>query len=106
VYYEVSKLFAKTEWDSEARQRLQYLMDKGLTKAKEVSPIENVFFGLDEDVNGKVDALLKASDKDVDLSAGASAEGPGKKEKQPTEEVGDGATDEQTGATARDSKKE
>ena len=33
-------------------------MDKDLTKEKEKSPIENVFFGLEEDMNGKSHTLL------------------------------------------------
>ena len=62
VYYEVAKLFPQTEWGNTAKEHLQYMMDNGLTKAKEVSPVENVFFGLDEDVNAKVMSFLKGTD--------------------------------------------
>jgi hypothetical protein len=63
VYYEVVKLFANTEWEDIGRERLQFIMDKGLTKAKEEAPIENIFFGLVEDMNAKADALLKGEDE-------------------------------------------
>lgn len=65
VYYEVVRLFGKTEWEPIARQKLQALMDSGQTKVKEVSPVENVFFGLDEDMDAKALALLKGADETV-----------------------------------------
>lgn len=65
VYYEVARLFSKTQWETIARQRLQSIMDRGLTRGKETSAIENVFFGLDEDVNSKADALLKGAAAEI-----------------------------------------
>ena len=63
VYYEVARLFPTTGYADTAREKLKYLMDKGLTKDKETSPVEVVFFGLDEDVNAKVLALLNGEDE-------------------------------------------
>jgi len=63
VYYEVARLFTKTEWETAARQKLQSIMDRGLTKVKEVSAVENVFFGTDEDMESKSLALLKGVDE-------------------------------------------
>ncbi len=62
VYYEVARLFPQTEWETTARQKLQSIMDRGLTKTKEVSAVENVFFGIDEDMESKANALLKGVD--------------------------------------------
>ena len=67
VYYEVAKLFPDTEWAKSAREHLQFIMDKGLTKDKEKSDIEIVFFGLNEDVNAKATALLKGSTRSLSL---------------------------------------
>ncbi len=69
VYYEVARLFAQTEWGTAARQKLQSIMDRGLTKAREVSPVENVFFGLDEDMDAKVNALIKGDDEPAPAAA-------------------------------------
>ena len=63
VYYEVARLFPQTEWDTVARQKLQSIMDRGMTKTKEVSAIENVFFAIDEDMDVKSIALLKGEDE-------------------------------------------
>jgi len=63
VYFEIAKLFPDTEWAKSARERLQYVMDKGLTKSKEKSDIEVVFFGLNEDVNARATAFLKGDDR-------------------------------------------
>jgi hypothetical protein len=65
VYYEVASLFAATMWSKNARERLKFIMDKGLTKADEKESIENVFFGLKEDVNKKVKELLASEDSRV-----------------------------------------
>ncbi len=62
VYYEVAKLFPDTEWATAAREHLKFIMDKGLTKGQEKSQVEMVFFGLKEDLNTKVTALLKGED--------------------------------------------
>jgi hypothetical protein len=43
-------------------------MDKGVTKEKESSPVEAVFFGLDEDVNAKVQTLLNGKDEQAEDS--------------------------------------
>lgn len=58
VYYEVAKLFSGTYWQDFAVNRLQYIMAEGLTKSGEVVEVENVFFGIDEDVNAKATLLL------------------------------------------------
>ena len=63
VYYEVAKVFPDTEWATIAREHLKYIMDKGLTKEPEKSSVEVVFFGLNENVNAKVTALLKGDDR-------------------------------------------
>lgn len=63
VYYEIARLFPGTGHAVTGREKLKNLLDKGLTKDKESSPIESVFFGLDEDVNERVRALLKSDDK-------------------------------------------
>lgn len=63
VYYEVAKVFPDTEWSATAREHLKYIMDKGLTKDPEKSSVEVVFFGLNENVNTKVTALLKGDDR-------------------------------------------
>lgn len=63
VYYEVARLFPGTGHAAIARDKLQALLDKGLTKDKESSPIESVFFGLDEDINKMVRELLKTDMK-------------------------------------------
>lgn len=86
VYYEVAKLFSGTDWGNSARERLKFLMDKGLTKDKEISDIEIVFFGLNEDVNAKAAALLKTGstqispeDSDTTIDIDESDMQPGKK---------------------------
>lgn len=61
VYYEIARLFPSTSHAGVAKDKLKYLMDKGLVKEKEKSAVEAVFFGLDEDVNAKVTALLKGA---------------------------------------------
>lgn len=81
VYYEIAKLFPHTQFGDSAREKLKLIMDKGLTTAKESSPIEVVFFGLDEDVNAKAVALLggnepvvdETSDEDIDRDATEAA---------------------------------
>jgi len=58
VYYEVAQLFPGTHWEAAARRALTALMEAGRTKAPETAAAQTVFFGLDEDVNAKVLALL------------------------------------------------
>jgi tetratricopeptide (TPR) repeat protein len=76
VYYEIAKLFPNTEEGDEALAKLKLLMEKGLTKEKEVSPVEMVFFGLDEDVNDRVSKFLKGEDDvpDGPVSDGTSTD--------------------------------
>jgi tetratricopeptide (TPR) repeat protein len=68
VYYEIARLFPATSHATTAREKLKYLMDKGVTKEKESSPVEAVFFGLDEDVNAKVQTLLNGKDEQAEDS--------------------------------------
>ena len=58
VYFEVVSIFPRTDWADDAMARLQFVLDEGLTEEKETSPIENVFFGLDEDINELARELL------------------------------------------------
>lgn len=64
VYYEIARLFGETPWHTEATNRLQLLVSKGQVKAKESASVEQVFFGLDEDVNAKVQMVLKGESFD------------------------------------------
>lgn len=90
VYYEIVRLFPGTGHATTGRDKLKTLLEKGLTKDKESSPIESVFFGLDEDVNEKVRTLLKSEDKpaeetdreDIEKDADAEAEAAIKKAEQ------------------------
>lgn len=59
VYYEVACIFPFTDWSEMAVRRLRFIMDRGLTKEQEKSPIESVFFSLDEDMNQKVRDLFE-----------------------------------------------
>jgi len=59
VYYEVARVFPETDWADAAVDRLMFIMEKGLTKDEEKSPIESVFFGLKEDMNRMVTDLLE-----------------------------------------------
>ena len=63
VFYEVARLFPRTDWSAMALERLKLIMDKGLTKEKEKSAIENVFFKTADDMNKLVEQLLKDADK-------------------------------------------
>lgn len=71
VYFEVAKIFPRTDWQDAAVTRLRFIMDRGLTGEEETLPIENVFFGLKEDMNLRVreflDGLAVASDEPTDL---------------------------------------
>ena len=58
VYYEVGRLFARTDWEDRARDALQRMVDSGVTAQKEQVDIETVFFGLQEDMNELVRAWL------------------------------------------------
>jgi hypothetical protein len=67
-------------------------MEKGLTKAKETSPIEAVFFGLDEDVNVRAEALLNGTEPKVAETTEADID------RDVTDEVSASATNKQTSA--------
>jgi len=86
VYYEIIKIFPDTEWATSAREHLKYIMDKGLTKGQEKTQVEMVFFGLQEDVNAKVTALLKGDghppaldENDTNIEVDEADMQPGKK---------------------------
>ncbi len=96
VYYELAKLFPHTEFGDTARAKLKLILDKGLTKAKETSPIEIVFFGLDEDVNVKADALLTGSEPQLEETTEADID------RDVTEEVSASATNKQTSTVEGD----
>jgi tetratricopeptide (TPR) repeat protein len=101
VYYEVARLFPGTGHAEVAREKLKYMMDKGLTKEKEVSAVEVVFFGLDEDVNAKVKALLngdldKAAEAATDLSVEEDAEEQPAARKPVEDDTGEGAPEQAT----------
>jgi tetratricopeptide (TPR) repeat protein len=77
VYYEVARLFQKTRWEEAARTRLEFIMTRGYTKKDESVSSANVFFGIEEDVNAGVDALLhpeKYNDKKETTPAKAKKE--------------------------------
>ncbi len=59
VYYELARLFPKTDWSRNATNRLQYIMAQGLTKKEEEVPIEYVFFKYAEDMNKLVTDFLE-----------------------------------------------
>lgn len=74
VYYEVAKIFPGTEWATNARTHLKFILDKGLTKGKQNAPVEMVFFGLKDDVNAKAAALLKGETPSITEDADTSIE--------------------------------
>ena len=82
VYYEVAKLFPKTDWAAAARDRLRAVMADGKTRDKETEPIENVFFAFNEDMNALADALLAESD----TAAADADEEPEEESSPPPEE--------------------
>lgn len=92
VYYEIAKLFPHTEFGDTAHAKLKLIMEKGLTKAKETSPIEAVFFGLDEDVNVRAEALLNGTEPKVAETTEADID------RDVTDEVSASATNKQTSA--------
>ena len=60
VYFEVARLFSKTDWADLAIARLAFIVDQELTVEEEDRPIENVFFHFTEDINALVADLLEA----------------------------------------------
>ncbi|MBM4143153.1 MAG: hypothetical protein FJ225_06140 [Lentisphaerae bacterium] len=65
VYYEIARIFPLTEWADAARARLAFIMDQGLTRQKEKMLVEDVFFGLEEDMNELSDKLLASKPTDI-----------------------------------------
>jgi len=59
VYYEVARIFPRTDWSDAAAERLTFIMDEGLTDKPETAPIENVFFAFQEDMNAAARELLE-----------------------------------------------
>lgn len=59
VYYEVARLFPGTDWGDEAKSRLQFIMDNGMTSKPEEANLAGVFFGTEEDMNGRANDFLK-----------------------------------------------
>lgn len=89
VYYEVARLFPGTPWDQSARRRLAFILEKGLTKDKENTAIETVFFGLQADINAQAAALLKGeildgAEGDIPPPDKGAATGTVKKASQPS----------------------
>lgn len=60
VYFEIAKLFPKTDWAEDAADRLAKVMASGKTRAEERKSTENIFFGLTEDMNELADEYLEA----------------------------------------------
>lgn len=58
VYFEVAKLFPKTDWAADALARLETLMASGATRKAEETTAESTFFGLEEDMNELADDLV------------------------------------------------
>jgi hypothetical protein len=65
IYYEVARVFPRTEWSEIAIRRLRFIIKNGFTEKEEKSPIQNVFFGLNEDVNELVKELLEKKEEPV-----------------------------------------
>jgi len=59
VYFEVAKLFPRTDWGDDALARLEKLMDSGKTRKAEAASTESSFFGLEEDMNKLADELIQ-----------------------------------------------
>lgn len=59
VYFEVTSLFPNTDWADDAAARLDAVLTGGKTKDKEETLIENVFFGVSEDINELSRKLLE-----------------------------------------------
>lgn len=62
VYFEVAKLFPRTEWAALATARLRQILAGGRTRAAEDASAERTFLGADEDMNSLVEAFLKEQD--------------------------------------------
>jgi hypothetical protein len=64
VYYEIARIFPKTDWARTARRRLRFIVAQEHTKEEEKSEFQNVFFGRKEDVNKLVQELLEKPEDD------------------------------------------
>jgi tetratricopeptide (TPR) repeat protein len=60
TYYEVAKLFQRTDLGEISFRRLQVIMDQGHTRKEEEKSIEKVFFDSAEDMNVTVDEFIAA----------------------------------------------
>ncbi|NQU40408.1 MAG: hypothetical protein HQ523_10685 [Lentisphaerae bacterium] len=60
VYYEVARLFPSTPAGGEALVHLRAIHDAGLTQKEEETPLVNIFFGVQENMNRRVSTLLNA----------------------------------------------
>lgn len=80
VYFEVAKLFPKTDWSENAKSHLRTLMADGKTSDKETEPIESVFFAFNEDMNELVNELLKESAAEADADEEEDEEESGQPE--------------------------
>ena len=60
VYYEVARLFASSPAGREALVQLRVIQEAGHTKKEEETPLVNIFFGVQENMNRKVSTLLNA----------------------------------------------
>ena len=63
VYYEVARLFPRTDWSAAAAGRLRAIMAGGATREAEATSVESAFLGIDEDVNALVEAYLAEQEK-------------------------------------------
>lgn len=59
IYFEVAKLFPRTDWAADALASLEALMASKATAEAEETSTESSFFGLDEDMNALAEALVK-----------------------------------------------
>lgn len=82
VYYEVARLFPGTDWGDEAKSRLQFIMDNGMTSKPEESNVAGVFFGTEEDMNKLSDDFLKGKVPDSTPAPKKRAPAPAKDEKK------------------------
>ncbi len=79
VYYEVARLFTGTDWGDEARLRLKFIMENGMTASGEDPNIAGIFFGTEEDMNALANKYLKESEPKAApdaTPAGAQGEKP------------------------------
>ena len=63
VYFEIAKLFPRTDWASDATGRLRVLMASGVTHEAEAATVERAFLASDEDMNKLVQAYLDEQGK-------------------------------------------